>query len=58
MSKSEFDELYIKRSFNVSDFRSFQEENKTSKTIEGHPVVFDATTNIGNYFYERIERSA
>lgn len=58
MSKKEFDELYIKRSFNVSDFRSIQEENKTSKTIEGHPVVFDATTNIGNYFYERIERSA
>lgn len=56
MSKALRDELLITRSFNVSDFRASNEEN--SKKIEGHPVVFGCTTNIANYFYERIERGA
>lgn len=56
MSKALRDELLITRSFNVSDFRTSNEDN--SNKIEGHPVVFDCTTNIGNYFYERIERGA
>lgn len=50
------DNLLITRSFNVSDFRAIADDG--IRKIEGHPVVFESTTNIGNYFYERIERGA
>lgn len=57
MSKKFKDELMITRSFNVADFRTIVGDKET-RSIEGHPVVFDSTTNIGNYFFERIERGA
>lgn len=57
MSKKFKDELMITRSFNVEDFRTIVSDKET-RSIEGHPVVFDSTTNIGNYFFERIERGA
>lgn len=50
------DELLIKRSFNVNDFRAIDDSGV--KKIEGHPVVFDSMTNIGNWFFEKIERGA
>ena len=53
------EELYIKRSFNVADFRAVDiaDDNKEKK-IEGHAAVFDSKTNIGGWFYEVIERGA
>lgn len=56
MNKKLKEELDIKRSFNVMDFRAI--DNNEEKRIEGHPVVFDSLTNIANYFYEKIERTA
>ncbi|MGL4307962.1 MAG: HK97 family phage prohead protease [Cetobacterium sp.] len=51
------DDLFITRSFNLLDLRAIDNENNKA-TIEGHPVVFEQTTDIGGYFYERIEREA
>ena len=35
-----------------------QEDDNGIKKIEGHPVVFEQTTDIGGYFYEVIDRGA
>ena len=43
------------RSFSIPDIRAVEDENGV---IEGHPAVYDQTTNIGGYFYEVIERGA
>lgn len=51
------DDLFITRSFNLLDLRAIDNENNKA-TIEGHPVVFEQTTDIGGYFLERIEREA
>ena len=44
----------IVRSFGISDFRAQDED----KTVDGHAAVFNQRTNIGNWFYEVIERGA
>jgi HK97 family phage prohead protease len=44
----------VKRSFGIADLRAVEE----GTYIEGHPAVYDQTTNIGGYFYEVIERGA
>ena len=49
-------ELYITRSFNINEFRAI-DDNK-NKRIEGYPVIFNSSTDIGGYFFERIERGA
>jgi len=51
------DDLLITRSFNVTDFRALEGDNKENK-VEGHAAVFDSKTNIGGWFYEVIERGA
>jgi len=47
-------EEYVVRSYGILDIRANDEE----KTVEGHAAVFDQKTNIGDYFYEVIERGA
>lgn len=47
------DEIVI-RSFNMSDLQAVDDGNY----IEGHAAVYDEKTNIGDYFYEIIERGA
>lgn len=47
------DEVVI-RSFNMSDLQAVDDGNY----IEGHAAVYDEKTNIGDYFYEIIERGA
>jgi hypothetical protein len=47
------DEIVI-RSFNMSDLQAIDDGNY----IEGHAAVYDEKTNIGDYFYEVIERGA
>ncbi len=47
------DELVI-RSFGVPDIRAVDDGG----IIEGHAAVYDQKTNIGNWFYEIIERGA
>lgn len=42
------------RSFGIADLRAVDE----GTYIEGHPAVYNQKTNIGNYFYEIIERGA
>lgn len=42
------------RSFGIADLTS----NDDEKYIEGHPAVYDQRTNIGDMFYETIERGA
>lgn len=42
------------RSFSVPDIRALDEGN----IVEGHPAVFGQKANIGNWFYEVIERGA
>lgn len=42
------------RSFGIADLRAVDEGNY----IEGHPAVYDQKANIGNWFYEVIERGA
>jgi HK97 family phage prohead protease len=42
------------RSFGIADLRAVDE----GTYIEGHPAVYDQKTNIGNWFYEIIERGA
>lgn len=60
MSKEKFDEsLLIQRSFEVVDLRAqVQQEEKTSRTIDGHPAVFNSETDIGGWYTEIIERGA
>lgn len=45
-----------KRSYGFREFRAA--ENDSGKIIEGHAAVFDQQTNIGNSFFEVIERGA
>lgn len=54
------DELLIKRNYNVLDIITRSDNNNENgiRTIEGHPVVFEQITNIGDYFYEVIDRGA
>ena len=47
------DEIVI-RSFNMSDLQAVDDGNY----IEGHAAVYEEKTNIGDYFYEIIERGA
>jgi HK97 family phage prohead protease len=47
------DELVV-RSFGIPDIRAIDEGN----VIEGHAAVYGQKTNIGNWFYEIIERGA
>lgn len=42
------------RSFGIADLRAIDE----GSYIEGHPAVYDQKANIGNWFYEIIERGA
>jgi len=44
------------RSFSMAEFRALQEEDKP--IIEGHSAVYNKKTNIGDWFYEVIERGA
>lgn len=50
------------RGFKVPDFRAAaiatEGTEKTQSTLIGHAAVFETTTNIGNWFYEIIERGA
>jgi HK97 family phage prohead protease len=46
------------RSFGIADLRAVEPEENETPYIEGHPAVYDQKTNIGNYFYEVIERGA
>lgn len=59
MHKQVKDELLIKRNYNILDIVTRAAENNNGiRTIEGHPVVFEQPTNIGDYFYEVIDRGA
>jgi HK97 family phage prohead protease len=42
------------RSFGMPDIRTASEDG----VVEGHPAVYEQKTNIGNWFYEVIERGA
>lgn len=44
------------RSFQITEFRATQQDEKP--VIEGHAAVYDKKTNIGDWFYEIIERGA
>jgi HK97 family phage prohead protease len=44
------------RTFEMAEFRAEEQNNKP--VIEGHAAVYDKKTNIGDYFYEIIERGA
>ena len=44
----------VLRSFGVAEFRVADE----SSTVEGHAAVYNQKTNIGDWFYEIIERGA
>lgn len=44
------------RSFEMAEFRAITQDEKP--VIEGHAAVYDKKTNIGDYFYEVIERGA
>lgn len=52
------------RGFKVPDFRAATQtidaegEERAQSMLIGHAAVFDTTTNIGNWFYEIIERTA
>ncbi len=51
--------MLVKRSFEVNDFRSIQQqEDGKTKRVEGHPAVFNSETSIGGWFTEVIERGA
>ncbi|ETJ19131.1 Phage prohead protease, HK97 family [human gut metagenome] len=53
------DDLLIRRNYNIFDIMTrSQEDDNGIKKIEGHPVVFEQTTDIGGYFYEVIDRGA
>ncbi len=53
------DDLLIRRNYNIFDIKTrSQEEDNGIRRIEGHPVVFEQTTDIGGYFYEVIDRGA
>ena len=59
----EHDNLLIQRNYNILDIKTRAsigegENDNGIRTIEGHPVVFEQTTNIGGYFYEVIDRGA
>lgn len=47
-------EKAIARSFSIPDIRAKEDESY----IEGHAAVYDQKTNIGNMFYEVMERGA
>lgn len=47
----------VKRNFSLMDLRASENE-EYGTYIEGHPAVYDQTTNIGGWFYEIIERGA
>lgn len=47
--------LFVTRAFDVN---SFETSNDEEGRIKGHAAVFGKTTNIGNCFYEVIERGA
>lgn len=49
--------MLVTRSFIVPDMRASDETEK-EKYIEGHPAVYNQRTNIGDWFYEVIERGA
>jgi len=44
------------RAFEMAEFRALKEEEKP--VIEGHAAVYNKKTNIGDWFYEIIERGA
>lgn len=44
------------RTFEMAEFRALKEEDKP--IIEGHAAVYNKKTNIGDWFYEVIERGA
>lgn len=53
------DDLLIRRNYNIFDIKTRSEKNDNGiRRIEGHPVVFEQTTDIGGYFYEVIDRGA
>jgi len=51
--------MIVTRSFNVPDFRAVQlQADEPTKRLEGHAAVFDAMTNIGEWYNEIIARGA
>jgi len=51
--------MIVTRSYCVPDFRATQPvEDEPTKRLEGHAAVFDAMTNIGNWYNEIIARGA
>jgi len=49
--------MLVTRNFAVPDMRAAG-ENDAEKFLEGHPAVYNQRTNIGDWFYEIIERGA
>lgn len=52
------DSMVVIRSFEVVDFKAKQDENSNTRTLEGHPAVFNSETSIGGWYNEIIERGA
>ncbi len=56
--------LIVTRTYEIEDIKVLEarslsgEEDKNCKRLEGHPAIYNSKTNIGNYFYEVIERGA
>ncbi len=56
--------MIIKRTFEVEDMKFIEtrglsgEDDNKCKRLEGHPAVCNSKTNIGNWYYEIIERGA
>lgn len=44
------------RAYQLEEFRAIEQDDKS--VIEGHAAVYDKKTNIGDFFYEVIERGA
>lgn len=47
-------DMEVKRAFGIADIRAVED----GSYIEGHAAVYNQRTNIGNWFYEVIERGA
>ena len=54
MIKKPSKDAQVRRSFQLADIRAVED----GTYIEGHPAVYNQRANIGNWFYEVIERGA
>jgi HK97 family phage prohead protease len=52
------DSMLLTRAFKVTDFRATQVQDELGGRLEGHAAVFNSKTNIGDWYYEIIERGA